>query len=83
MTRIMQSTTGGGLIATGVVAPQFEGGARHYKTKGPLPGQVVYQAQAKARERKESNTEADHAPHAAAGSLIAMRVAVSFPLDCR
>ena len=51
----MQSTSSNELIVTGVLALQFE--AQHYKIKGLLLGQVVSQAHAKARERKESNAE--------------------------
>ena len=49
----MQSTSSVELIVTGVLALQYE--ARHYKIKDSLLGQVLSQAQAKARERNESN----------------------------
>ena len=51
----MQSTSSVELIVTGVLALQYE--ARHYNIKGSLLGQVLSQARAKARERKESNVE--------------------------
>ena len=55
LTRIMQSTNSDELIVTGVLALQYE--TRHYKIKDSLLGQVVSQAQTKARERNESNVE--------------------------
>jgi hypothetical protein len=55
LTRIMQSTNSEELIVTGVLALQYE--TRHYKIKDSLLGQVVSQAQTKARERNESNVE--------------------------
>ena len=55
LTRIMQFTSSDELIVTGVLALQYE--ARYYRIKDSLLGQVVSQAQAMARERKESNVE--------------------------
>jgi hypothetical protein len=59
LTRIMQSTDSDELIVTGVymtlLALQYE--TRYYKIKDSLLGQVVSQAQARARERQESNAE--------------------------
>ena len=51
----MQSTSSDELIVTGVLALQYE--AQHYRIKGSLLSQVVSQAQAKPRERKESDVE--------------------------
>ena len=42
-------------LVTGVLALQYE--TRYYKIKDSLLGQVVSQAQARARERQESNAE--------------------------
>ena len=57
LTRITQSARsdvdGRHMIAARVLAPQYE--AQHGGIKGSLPGQVLSQAQAKARGRKESN----------------------------
>ena len=55
LTRIVQSTSRDELIVTGVSALQHE--AQPYKIKASLLGQVLSQAQSKARERKESNVE--------------------------
>ena len=55
LARTTQSTSSNELIVTGVSALQY--GARYYRIKGSLRGQVVSQAQAMARERKETNAE--------------------------
>ena len=59
LTRMMQSISSdelnAQLIVTRVLALQYE--AQHYRIKDSLLGQVLSQAQAKARERKESNVE--------------------------
>ena len=55
LTRIMQSTNSDELIVTGVLALQYE--TRYYKINDSLLGQVVSQAQTRARERNESNVE--------------------------
>ena len=55
LTRIMQSTSSDVLIVIGVLALQYE--ARYYRIKDALLGQVVSQAQAMARETKESTVE--------------------------
>ena len=55
LTKIMQSTSSDELIVTGVIALQYE--ARYYSIKDSLLSQVVSQAQAQAREIKESNVE--------------------------
>ena len=51
LTRVMQSTSSEELIVTGILALRYE--TQYYKIQDSLIRQVVSQAQAKARERKE------------------------------
>ena len=55
LTRILQSTRSDELMVTRVIALQYE--ARYCSIKDSLLSQVASQAQAQARERKESNAE--------------------------
>ena len=55
LTRILQSTSDSELITMCTLALRYE--TRHYKLDACLLKQVINQAQATARERKESNAE--------------------------
>ena len=67
-----------GSLVTGVLALQYE--ARYYRIKGSLLGQVVPQAQAMARERKESDVE--RALGEANQAIAKWSMQVYIPLGC-